>query len=216
VIAAGHFAGNAVTRGLRAKPWVKTSLSPGSRVVTDYVAAAGLLEPLAELGFHVTGYACMTCGGMGVRCRPRSSTRSARETRRRRGPLRQPQFRGAHPRRGAGELSWITCARRRLRARGLDGCRSRPWRVGGWAMTRPAGVAHRALARPGRFAASSSWCCRPSCRKRYAAFDAARWEELPTPAGATFAWKESSYLKCPPFLDGFSSEPSRRSDVELA
>jgi aconitate hydratase len=63
VIAAGLLARNAVARGLRAKPWVKTSLSPGSRVVTGMLEAAGLLEPLATLGFQVVGYGCMTCGG---------------------------------------------------------------------------------------------------------------------------------------------------------
>jgi len=53
----------AVERGLRVKPYVKTSLAPGSRVVSEYLQQAGLLEPLAALGFNVVGYGCTTCIG---------------------------------------------------------------------------------------------------------------------------------------------------------
>jgi aconitate hydratase len=63
MLAAGLVAQKAVQRGLRVPPHVKTSLSPGSRVVTDYLAAAGLDKPLAELGFDTVGYGCMTCIG---------------------------------------------------------------------------------------------------------------------------------------------------------
>ena len=63
MIAAGLLARNAVARGLGSKPWVKTSLAPGSRVVTDYLAAAGLMAPLEDLGFGLVGYGCMTCIG---------------------------------------------------------------------------------------------------------------------------------------------------------
>jgi aconitate hydratase len=61
--AAGLLARNAVAKGLRCKPWVKTSLAPGSRVVTDYYHKSGLDEPLEKLGFHVVGYGCTTCIG---------------------------------------------------------------------------------------------------------------------------------------------------------
>ncbi len=63
LVAAGLVAKKAVEKGLRSKPYVKTSLAPGSRVVTEYLRQAGLLEPLAELGFHVVGYGCTTCIG---------------------------------------------------------------------------------------------------------------------------------------------------------
>jgi aconitate hydratase len=63
LIAAGLLAKNAVERGLCVKPWVKTSLAPGSRVVTDYLAEAGLLPFLEKLRFHVAGYGCTTCIG---------------------------------------------------------------------------------------------------------------------------------------------------------
>jgi aconitate hydratase len=63
MIAAGLLAKNAVNKGLKSKPWVKTSLSPGSRVVTDYFEKSGLQPYLDKLGFQTTGYGCMTCIG---------------------------------------------------------------------------------------------------------------------------------------------------------
>jgi len=63
MLSAGLVAQKAVERGLRVPPHVKTSLSPGSRVVSDYLALAGLDKPLAELGFDTVGYGCMTCIG---------------------------------------------------------------------------------------------------------------------------------------------------------
>ena len=63
MFAAGLLAKKAVEKGLNRQPWVKTSLSPGSRVVTDYLEAAGLNEALDALGFHTVGYGCTTCIG---------------------------------------------------------------------------------------------------------------------------------------------------------
>ena len=63
MVAAGLLARNAVERGLRSKPWVKTSTAPGSQVVTDYYEKAGLWPALNELGFNVVGYGCATCIG---------------------------------------------------------------------------------------------------------------------------------------------------------
>ncbi len=63
MVAAGLVAKKAVERGLKVKPYVKTSLAPGSRVVTEYLSQSGLLGPLAELGFNVVGYGCTTCIG---------------------------------------------------------------------------------------------------------------------------------------------------------
>jgi aconitate hydratase len=63
MLAAGLLARNAVQRGLKVKPWVKTSLAPGSQVVTDYYAAAGLQQDLDALGFNLVGYGCTTCIG---------------------------------------------------------------------------------------------------------------------------------------------------------
>jgi len=63
LFAAALLARNAVQRGLQVKPWVKTSLAPGSKVVTDYLAASGLLPYLEALRFHLVGYGCTTCIG---------------------------------------------------------------------------------------------------------------------------------------------------------
>lgn len=63
MVAAGLLARNAVERGLTSKPWVKTTLSPGSRVVMDYLSDAGLTPYLEKLGFHLAGFGCMTCIG---------------------------------------------------------------------------------------------------------------------------------------------------------
>jgi aconitate hydratase len=63
MLGAGMLARNAVAKGLKSKPWVKTSLAPGSKVVTEYLERAGLTEPLEALGFHLVGYGCTTCIG---------------------------------------------------------------------------------------------------------------------------------------------------------
>src|SRR4051794_41710634 len=63
MIGAGLLAKKAVERGLSRKPWVKTTLAPGSRVVTDYYDRAGLTPYLDQLGFSLVGYGCTTCIG---------------------------------------------------------------------------------------------------------------------------------------------------------
>jgi aconitate hydratase len=63
MLAAGLLARNASARGLTVKPWVKTSLAPGSKVVTDYLTESGLLKSLEQLRFHLVGYGCTTCIG---------------------------------------------------------------------------------------------------------------------------------------------------------
>jgi aconitase A len=66
LVAAGLLARNAAKLGLKSKPWVKTSLAPGSRVVTDYLTKAGLLKDLEALGFYTVGYGCTTCIASGT------------------------------------------------------------------------------------------------------------------------------------------------------
>ena len=63
MLAAALLAKNAVDKGLASKPWVKTSLAPGSKVVTDYYEKAGVTPYLEKLGFHLVGYGCTTCIG---------------------------------------------------------------------------------------------------------------------------------------------------------
>src|SRR6202012_5252101 len=61
MLGAGILARNAVQKGLQVKPWVKTSLAPGSKVVTEYLDRAGLTDYLDALGFNLVGYGCTTC-----------------------------------------------------------------------------------------------------------------------------------------------------------
>ena len=63
MMAAGLLAKKAVEKGLKTQPWVKTSLAPGSKVVTDYLNDAGLTPFLEQLRFHLVGYGCTTCIG---------------------------------------------------------------------------------------------------------------------------------------------------------
>jgi len=63
MLAAGLLARNASQKGLKSKPWVKTTLAPGSKVVTDYYEKAGLMGDLENLGFYLVGYGCTTCIG---------------------------------------------------------------------------------------------------------------------------------------------------------
>ena len=63
LIGAGLLARKAAEKGLKRKPWVKTSLAPGSKVVTEYLKDSGLLSDLEKLGFHLVGYGCTTCIG---------------------------------------------------------------------------------------------------------------------------------------------------------
>jgi len=73
MLGAGLLARNANRLGLKSKPWVKTSLAPGSRVVTDYYTKAGLLDELAAVGFYLVGYGCTTCIGNSGPLRPEIS-----------------------------------------------------------------------------------------------------------------------------------------------
>ena len=117
MVGAGLLAKKAVERGLQRKPWVKTSLAPGSKVVTEYLDKAGLTEYLEQLRFNLVGYGCTTCIGNSG---PLPAAISEAITERRPGGLlgavRQPQLRGPHPPRGADELPRQPAAGGGLRA----------------------------------------------------------------------------------------------------
>ena len=121
MLAAGLLAKKAVEKGLKVKPWVKTSLAPGSQVVSDYYEAAGLQDYLDQVGFNLVGYGCTTCiGNSGpLPDAGRGSDRRGRSRGLRRA-VGQPQFRGPHPCAGARELSRLAAAGRRLCAGRLD------------------------------------------------------------------------------------------------
>jgi aconitate hydratase len=121
MLGAGLVAKKAVERGLDTKPWVKTSLAPGSKVVTEYLEGAGLMPYLEALGFHLVGYGCTTCIGNSGRSRSPVADASDGRPCRRVGALGQPQLRGARQPAGEGELPRLAAPRRGLRARGDDG-----------------------------------------------------------------------------------------------
>ena len=116
MMAAGLLAKKAVEKGLQTKPWVKTSLAPGSKVVTDYLIEAGLMRSLEQLRFHLVGYGCTTCIGNSGPL-PEAVSQGDRRRRPRRGGRaeRQPQLRGPRPSRSAGQLPGLAAAGRRLR-----------------------------------------------------------------------------------------------------
>ncbi len=207
MLAAGLLARKAVERGLRSKPWVKTSLAPGSRVVMDYFERAGLVEPLRALGFDLVGFGCTTCIGNS-------------------GPLLPGVAEAVH----AGNLSVaaVLSGNRNFEGRIHPDVRmnylASPPLVVAYALagtmdldllTEPLGIG--ADGEPVYLAdiwptgeevteAIRSDVTSDMFRTRYASvFDGDdRWQSVETGAGDTFSWNEgSTYVLRPPFFDGF-------------
>ena len=121
MIGAGLLARNAVAKGLKTKPWVKTSLAPGSQIVAEYFEKAGLQGDLDALGFNLVGFGCTTCiGNSGPLPENVSKAINDNDLVAVLGALRKPQLRGPRQPGRAGELSRLAAARRRLCARRLD------------------------------------------------------------------------------------------------
>ncbi len=118
LIGAGLLARNARRRGLNSKPWVKTSLAPGSRVVTDYLDKAGLSDDLEALGFYTVGYGCTTCIGNSGPLQPEiSEAVRAGDVIACFGALRQSQLRRPRASGSEDELPRLAAAGGRVRAR---------------------------------------------------------------------------------------------------
>ena len=217
MIGAGLLARNAVSRGLTSKPWVKTSLAPGSMVVTEYLKAANLMAPLEALGFNLVGYGCTTCIGNS-------------------GPLPEDVSRVVAEKNlvVASVLSGNRNFEGRIQSQVRANYLASPPLVVAYAlagrmqidlMHEPIGVD-----RDGRDVyLKDLW---PSEREiqstmlaalksemfvsKYAqVFDGGRqWQELPAPTGSAFAWDESStYIRRPPFFDGLPAAPSPIADI---
>ena len=106
LLAAGLLAKKAAAAGLKVKSHVKTSLAPGSRVVTEYLTKAGLLAELEKLNFYLAGYGCTTCiGNAGPLDSDVEEAVVAERFGVRSGTLGQPQLRGAHPSRASRRIS---------------------------------------------------------------------------------------------------------------
>jgi aconitate hydratase len=220
MVAAGLLARNAVSRGLRTPAWVKTSLAPGSRAVTDYLAGAGLMEPLQALGFDLVGYGCTTCIGNS-------------------GPLAEPiaQAIDANELVGVAVLSGNRNFEGRIHPQARASYLASPPLVVAFALAgrididlqrEPIGTDAEGNAvhlaelwpSPEEVAAVVGEQVRSEVFTRnYASvFDGdERWAALPVPAGDRYAWDpESTYVALPPFFAGLSEEPEPMEDVEGA
>ncbi len=220
MVAAGLVARRAVERGLTAKPWVKTSLAPGSRVVIDYLEQAQLLEPLGALGFYLAGYGCTTCiGNSGPLLEGVSeaivdgdlSVAAVLSGNRnfesrihpdvRQNYLASPPLVVAYALAGTVDVDLTT----EPLGTGSDG---RPVFLRDvWPSDAEVADAVRASLTPTQFT------------DRYAQVftGGARWDAVAAPTGETYAWDaDSTYELRPPFFDGLGREPEPVRDVSGA
>jgi aconitate hydratase len=220
MIAAGHLARNAAKKGLKSKPWVKTTLSPGSKVVTDYYDKSGLTTYLDEIGFYPVGYGCMTCIGNS-------------------GPL--PEEVSAAVNENDLSVTAVLSGNRNFEGR------INPDVKMNYLASPPLVIAY-ALAGTMDFdfekqplgdgsdgepvflkdiwpdasevqSTIDSSIDREMFTHEYAGvFDGdARWKGLPTPTGATFAWDaKSTYVRKPPYFDGMSMETTPVANIDGA
>jgi len=220
MLGAGLLARNALARGLRSKPWVKTSLAPGSKVVTEYLDRAGLTEPLEGLGFHLVGYGCTTCIGNSGPLPPEVSTAvnehdlavvSVLSGNRnfegrinadvKMNYLASPPLCVAYALAGTMD---IDIAQDSL---GED-------RSGEPVYLRDIWPSAQEVAETVERAVQSDMF-----RRSYAqVYDGdERWRSLPAGEGDTFAWDaKSTYVRLPPFFEGLARQPSPLEDVSGA
>jgi aconitate hydratase len=217
MMAAGLLARNAVARGLSTPPWVKTSLAPGSRAVTDYLAGAGLMAPLEALGFDLVGYGCTTCIGNS-------------------GPLADEIAAAIETNDlvGVAVLSGNRNFEGRIHPLARASYLASPPLVVAFALagrvdidltTQPLGTDRDGrpvfLAELWPSAAEIAEVVAAQVRseiftRNYASvFDGDdRWRALPVPAGDRYAWNvASTYVALPPFFDGIGPEPAPMADV---
>jgi aconitate hydratase len=220
MIAAGLVAKRAVEKGLTRKPWVKTSLAPGSKVVTDYLKKAGLDTYLDQIGFNLVGYGCTTCIGNS-------------------GPL--PEEVSAEILEHGLVVASVLSGNRNFEGRIQQEVRANylasPPLVVAYALagsmniditTEPLGTGKDG--KPVYLkdvwptekeiqAALLASVTSEQYRKQYASvFDGDdRWKTLPVPTGDRFAWEgESTYIRKPPFLENLTMTPAPLKDLEGA
>ena len=217
MIAAGLVAQRAAARGLRPRPWVKTSLAPGSLVVTEYLRAAGLLEPLEQLGFGLVGYGCTTCIGnsgplpaevaAAVRERDLVVTSVLSGNRNFEGRV-QPLVRANYLASPPLVVAYALAGRMTVDltteplGRGTNG--EDVYLKDLWPSAAEVQEALAAALRTEQFTA-----------KYGAVFDGdERWRGLFAPGGDRFAWTdESTYVRHPPFFQALEAEPAPPGDI---
>ena len=217
MLAAGLLARNAVSRGLRPKPWVKTSLAPGSMVVTEYLRAAGLLEPLAQLGFGLVGYGCTTCiGNSGPLPEDVASAvtdgdlvvasvlSGNRNFEGRVQPLVRANYLASPPLVVAYALAGSMTVDLAGTPLGTDSDGKDVYLHDIWPSAADVQSALASAVRTDQFTA-----------KYAGVFDGdARWRDLPAPEGDRFDWaSDSTYVRRPPFFESLAAEPSPPGDV---
>ena len=217
MIGAGLLARNAVQRGLQVKPWVKTSLAPGSMVVTDYLDRAGLTEPLEALGYHLVGYGCTTCiGNSGPLAEEISREISERDLTVAAVLSGNRNFEGrVHPEVRANYLASPPLVVAYALAGTMDidlandslgeGDDGEP------VYLRDIWPSSREIADTVASAMQSDMF-----RRRYAqVFDGDdHWRSLEVPSGDRFAWDpDSTYVRRPTFFENFAPEPAAPSDI---
>ena len=220
MIGAGLLARKAVERGLQRKPWVKTSLAPGSKVVTDYLQKAGLLPYLDQLGFNLVGYGCTTCIGNS-------------------GPL--PEDVAADVREHGLVVASVLSGNRNFEGRIQQDVRANylasPPLVVAYALagsmnvdlsTEPLGKDQDGqdvylkdiwpTSQEVQQAMLTSVTAESFRRQYSQVFDGdVRWRNLPVPTGDRFEWDAgSTYIRRPPFLENLTREPATRSDIQNA
>jgi aconitate hydratase len=220
MIGAGLLARNAVQRGLKVKPWVKTSLAPGSLVVTEYFKAAGLLEYLAELGFNIVGYGCTTCiGNSGPLPEPVSSIVRERNlivasvlsgNRNFEGRI-QSQVRANYLASPPLVVAYALAGKMQIDLTsepiGYDPAGEAVYLKDIWPAEREIQETMLRSVKSHMF------------RSKYAqVFDGdERWRSLPIPTGERFDWSDdSTYIRNPPFFEGLTLEPTPPSDIRDA
>ncbi len=217
MIAAGLVAQKAAARGLRPKPWVKTSLAPGSMVVTEYLEAAGLLAPLAELGFGLVGYGCTTCIGnsgplpeaVAAEVRERdlvvaSVLSGNRNFEGRVQPLVRANYLASPPLVVAYALAGRMTIDLTAEPLGRDADGNDVHLADLWPSAAEVQRAMTSAVRTEHFTS------------KYAeVYDGdERWRGLPAPAGEQFRWTdESTYVRHPPFFEDLSPSPAQLADV---
>jgi aconitate hydratase len=216
MVAAGLLARAAVARGLTSKPWVKTSLAPGSRVVTEYLDRAGLTGSLESLGFHLVGYGCTTCIGNSGPL-PEAVSRAVRErdlavvavlsgnrnfegriqTEVKMNYLASPPLVVAYAIAGTMDIDLAADAL------GTD-------RDGAPVYLRDIWPSTQEIAETVEQAVQSDMF-----RRSYAeVFEGdAHWHSLEVPVGDHYDWRESTYVRRPPFFEGLPASPAAVSDI---
>ena len=217
MVGAGLLAKNAVERGLNKKPWVKSSMAPGSRVVTDYLDGSGLTPFLEALGFHTVGYGCTTCIGNS-------------------GPLPEAVSDAVtdHDLIAAAVLSGNRNFEGRIHSQVKANYLASPMLVVAYALAGRVDVdldqqplGHDSNGQPVYL--RDIWPSQEQVRKtvteslkpelftnRYAAvFDGdEEWQSLPVPQGDLFAWEsDSTYVQEPPFFQEMPMEPPPVQDI---